>query len=184
MGKIYALFGKSCSGKSTIEQLISKHSINRVISFTTRDKRPNEINNIDYYFINNEQFLEKIKNDDFIEHRLYKNKWHYGIGKDEIDLSKGNWVVVVDVKGLIALKEYFSDDVVVGIYIHANDRERLLRYLLRDSECDVQEMIRRYNEDEKDFSDEIINGKYVLRINNTDAYESANLILRNIQNGL
>jgi guanylate kinase len=181
MNKIYALFGKSCSGKSSIESILSQNGFHKATSYTTRPPRNNERDGVDYYFIDNQTFENMRFNNEFVEYRNYKERWYYGLTKKEIDLSIGNWVVVVDLQGLEELKEYYGKENVVGIYLYADDRERLLRYLLRDANCDVKEVIRRYNADEEDFSDERIKGKFTLSINNINAIDTINIILRNIK---
>ena len=54
--------GRSCTGKDSIVKAIQEqHKFNRVVTFTTRDKRPNETNDIDYHFITKEEFDNSLK---------------------------------------------------------------------------------------------------------------------------
>ena len=53
-----------------------------------------------------------------------------------------------------ALKEYSSMIDLKVIYVDANDKQRLLRSLSRETNPDVAEICRRYFADEKDFCDD------------------------------
>ena len=49
------LIGPSASGKTEIAQILEKkYNLKKVITHTTREKRINEKDNIDYYFVNKE----------------------------------------------------------------------------------------------------------------------------------
>ena len=55
MGKIFCLMGKSSSGKDTIFKEINEDKdldLKPIISYTTRPKRINETNGVEYFFIN------------------------------------------------------------------------------------------------------------------------------------
>ena len=63
------LSSPSGAGKTTLVKLLSKKKIfNISISHTTRKPRVNEIENQDYYFINNEKFQKLVKNEEFLEY--------------------------------------------------------------------------------------------------------------------
>ena len=79
------LIGASSSGKSTIEQEVDKRGIcNKLTSHTTRPKRVNEVEGVDYYFADKDVFLKMENNNEFIEERVYLTKygyWEYGLSK-------------------------------------------------------------------------------------------------------
>ena len=59
---IFAICGKSAAGKDTLTNRVSKKlKIPKVISCTTRPKRKNEIDGVDYKFINS-QTMKELKN--------------------------------------------------------------------------------------------------------------------------
>ena len=63
MGKIFCLMGKSSSGKDTVFKLLKEDKelkLKPVIPYTTRPKRNNEINGVEYYFINEEILSDMI----------------------------------------------------------------------------------------------------------------------------
>ena len=58
MGKIFCLMGKSSSGKDTIFKEINNDkdlNLKPIISYTTRPKRINETNGVEYFFINKDE---------------------------------------------------------------------------------------------------------------------------------
>jgi guanylate kinase len=58
MKNIFVIVGKSGSGKSTLAESVCKRlSISNVVMTTTRPKRINEIDGLDYHFINNEEVI-------------------------------------------------------------------------------------------------------------------------------
>ena len=91
------LVGPSASGKSAIVKCLeSKYGIKKFITCTTRDKRVNEVNGVDYYFMTKEEFNERYNNNEFIE-TVYYNGNYYGTLKKEAGVNK---VVILEPQGL------------------------------------------------------------------------------------
>ena len=82
------------------------------ISATSRQPRHTEINGKDYYFISNEEFHKKVKNNEFLEwEEVYKGT-AYGTLLNEVERirNKGNHVVFdVDVVGGLNIKKYYGE---------------------------------------------------------------------------
>lgn len=165
---ILVLIGKSSSGKDTLmKELVNKKLFKECISTTSRPIRINERNNIDYYFCCTNEFLEKIKNNEFIEYRTYETKlnskkeiWYYGTEKKAIDISVDS-VLVLDLQGLKDLRDYFSSEYIIGVYLHCPSSLRTERAKSRGSFCEV-EWNRRLLADKKDFEDVYSEVQYVL----------------------
>ena len=90
--EVIALFGKSASGKDTIQKWICSTFdwVHGIVSCTTRPIRENEQEGIDYYYLTNEQFAEKVLNGDMLEAASF-NGWFYGtpinsLVKDKINV--------------------------------------------------------------------------------------------------
>ena len=147
---VIALFGPSGSGKDTgVRLLTSKFkSLHHIIPTTTRPMRDTETNNVDYYFVNKEQFIQGITNNDFYTINYYNN-WSYGINRNEIEdnpISIGAFSIK-DIKQLLN----FDNLTVIPIYIKTSDKTRLMRCLTREDNPDCKEICRRFIADNEDF---------------------------------
>jgi guanylate kinase len=174
---IIALIGKSGAGKDTIlkELCLRNPFYNNIVSCTTRPPRENEMNGIDYYFISDQLFAEKILNGDMLEATMFNN-WGYGTMLSS--LKDGINIGVFNPDGFRYLTELHNDNIkVIGFYVHCNDKIRLLRQLNRESDPDVKEIVRRYTTDEFDFSELEYDVDYNIR-NETEEqlYECATII--------
>ncbi len=78
-----------------------------VVTATTRQKRPGEVDGVHYHFLNKREFKRKIAQDEFLEYaEVYGNL--YGVPKDEVrrPLERGEDVIIkVDVQGATTLKK-------------------------------------------------------------------------------
>lgn len=149
--KILALMGKSASGKDTIQNCIIENYptiTNKVVSYTTRPPRQGEQKGVDYYFLNPEQFLQKVNDQDILEYTTFRG-WYYGTAIDQLDKNKIN-VGVFNPGGVRHLLADPRLDVKV-IYVQASDKVRLMRSLNREETPDCKEICRRFATDEADF---------------------------------
>ncbi|MEM9157585.1 MAG: guanylate kinase [Verrucomicrobiota bacterium] len=109
----FALFmiiaGPAGSGKSTLcERLIHEYSsIERVVTCTTRDPRPGEVDGKDYYFFSKEEFEKKVEEDAFLEWAKVHDNFYGNLKsivqaklEDHIDL-----VMNIDVQGVLNYKK-------------------------------------------------------------------------------
>ena len=143
-GKLVIISGPSGVGKSTIRQQVLETISDAwySVSMTTRPKRENEQEGIDYYFISKEQFLENIKNDNFIEYEEVYNGDLYGTPKDAVfnKINAGISVFLeIDVIGALMVKEKYPDTLM--IFIMPPSMEELERRLVHRY-TDTQEKIK------------------------------------------
>ncbi|MBM7836318.1 HNH endonuclease [Clostridium sardiniense] len=172
--KIIVISGKSASGKNFIlEQCKQKFNMNELISYTTRPLREGEKEGKEYYFISEDEIKVKGLNGELLEIREYKTafgKWYYGLCVKE--LKKNNPICILDNKGLKELEKKIGKQNIVSIFIDVKDKIRLDRSLNRENinELKKQEIIRRLEADNKDFSSEIINKNYdyIMQNNNIE----------------
>ena len=117
--------GPSGVGKSTIiNELIKHKNLYFSISHTTREKRHNEIDGVDYFFVTNIEFNNLINNKYFIEYEKYGTDF-YGTGKDQLINNDLITVLDVEVNGATKLLEDNSD--FVGIFIDIENSELIKR---------------------------------------------------------
>ena len=132
--KVLIFSAPSGSGKSTIvHHLMERRSdLEFSVSATSRAPRGEEKDGVDYYFISEDEFRQKIAQGDFVEHEeVYPGRF-YGTLREEVERiwAKGNAIIFdVDVKGGINLKKYFKDDA-LSVFIQAPSIEELERRLV------------------------------------------------------
>lgn len=135
------LSGASGSGKSTIEnELSEKYNFEKIVSYTTREPRNNEVNGKDYHFVDNETFEEIKFRNLFAEYDEYSQNRLYGTLKS--DYADGNKVVVLTPNGLRQLKNNCPSEDIFTVLVEANLGTRIKRYIDR---CGVD----KFNFDDK-----------------------------------
>ena len=112
MNNFIIISAPSGSGKTTICKYLQKldSSINFSISCTTRQKRENEVEGKDYFFITNDEFEEKINDDKFIEWEQIHGNFYYGTLKSTLDeaINKDKTILLeLDVKGAMSVKNLY-----------------------------------------------------------------------------
>lgn len=164
MSKIFCLMGKSNCGKDTIFKILKSDkdlNLKPVVPYTTRPKRANETNGVEYFFIDEEK-LGNYKNlGKVIEERVYntvRGKWYYStIDDGQIKIESGNYILITTLEAYESLKKYFGKENVVPIYINVDDGIRLERAIKRErgqKKPDYNELCRRFLADNVDFSEE------------------------------
>lgn len=114
-GKLIVFSAPSGSGKTTIVRHLLKHeelNLEFSISATSRERRGNEEDGKDYYFLSFEDFKKKIKNDEFLEwEEVYRDNF-YGTLKSEVERiwAMGKHVIFdIDVSGGLRIKRKYPD---------------------------------------------------------------------------
>ena len=85
-GKALIISAPSGSGKTTITKFLLSQNLNLVFSVSacSRKKRENEVDGVDYYFLDKNDFQKRIQKGDFLEwEEVYKNQF-YGTLYSEI----------------------------------------------------------------------------------------------------
>ena len=113
-GKAIIFSAPSGAGKTTIVRYLLEKEIPLLFSISacSRNRRPNEMDGKDYYFLSIDEFKAKVSNNAFVEwEEVYENNF-YGTLKSEIDRiwsSHQHVVFDVDVVGGLNLKKHFGD---------------------------------------------------------------------------
>lgn len=132
-----ALVGESASGKSSVEKfLINNFWLKKIVKYTTRGPRDEEIDGIDYHFINEHQFknMDKL----FAEKAKY-NGWYYGTVKNDYIDSK-NKICILTPSGIRQIKKNGIEEI-YAVYIKVPRRDRLIKSIERGD--NIEEAYRR-----------------------------------------
>lgn len=130
------LLGESASGKSSIERELVSMGYNKIVTYTTRPMREEDIDGETYHFVTEEQFNSMKERGMFAEHASYRD-WQYGTAKEDCTNDK---VVVLTPHGLRQLKK--NEDLnIVSFYIDVPRRDRFIKILERGD--DIEEAYRR-----------------------------------------
>ena len=164
MGKIFVVMGKTSCGKDTIfKRLMGQVSVplKTVVIYTTRPMRPGEKNGVEYFFVTEEELQSLREQDKVIEERCYHTvhgPWFYFTVNDgQIDLAQQDYLMISTLAGYEKIRSYYKEENVIPIYIEADAKERLTRYIQRESKQknpNYCEVCRRFLADESDFSEE------------------------------
>ena len=147
-GEVIAVSGPSGAGKSTIVKIILKLYPDIVfsVSATTRPKRENESDGVEYFFISVDKFKNKINKGKFVEWQKFYDYYYGTVNSFIIDnINSGNSVLLeIDVKGALSIKRIYPESHL--IYIMPPSYEVLvsrLRNRQTETEEDFQKRIER-----------------------------------------
>ena len=119
-GVMVILSSPSGAGKTTLVNLLSKQDNFEIsISHTTRQPRPNETPNKDYYFVNDEEFKRLINKQEFLEYaKVFEN--YYGTTRtpviDKLNKKK-NVLFDIDWQGVDQIKNKRLDYKLITFFI-------------------------------------------------------------------
>jgi guanylate kinase len=145
--RLFVISGPSGVGKdSVIEQLRDLYpDIHFAVTATTRPRRPGEIDGIHYYFLDEETFLARDIEHEFIETAIvYHN--HYGVPRTPVRhaLERGQDVIIkVDVQGAASIRKLAPD--ATYIFIAPESMTELLRRLRSRKTDDPDVLMQRFS---------------------------------------
>lgn len=152
-GLLIVFSGPSGVGKGTVRQEIFStpdHKFEYSVSMTTRQKRPGEVDSVDYFFRTREEFEELIKNGQMLEYAEYVGNY-YGTPLTYVNetLDKGIDVFLeIEVQGALQVKKKVPDG--VFIFLTPPDLDELKDRLVgrgTDSEEVIRQRIERAKEE-------------------------------------
>ena len=186
-GVMIVLSSPSGAGKTTlVKKLSSLDNFEISISHTTRQPRPNELSNKDYFFVNEDEFRRLIKNEEFLEYAKVFNNF-YGTTRtpviDKLDKGK-NILFDIDWQGADQIKNKKLDYKLITFFILPPSKEELFERLSNRDMKDkliVEERMKQFERDVLHW----INYDYVVINDNLEKCFSKikNLIEAEINNG-
>lgn len=201
--KVFMIIGKSFSGKDTLldsiladKNFCQKYNLVRLVRYTNRKPRPNEVNGETYNFISNDDVNEfkmrQKRKPDMILISSYKSAFKdlYYI-TDFSDVKMGyNYITVGDIESINQYKKVFGDNLSL-IYLLPPDWILFKRFYDREDNLEYadlkyQEIHRRYINDLKKFalySNEFIaNCNCILFLNEKGYYNNAKTYIKKLIN--
>ncbi|MDB4260877.1 guanylate kinase [Porticoccaceae bacterium] len=139
-GILFIISAPSGAGKTSLvaELLNNMSNIKASISHTTRDRRPGEVDAVNYHFTSREQFVEMIEQSAFLEHaEVFGN--FYGTSQQWVadTLAGGEDVILeIDWQGAAQVRKLFPESTSIFILPPSKQalRERLHKRAQDDSE--------------------------------------------------
>lgn len=163
--------GKTTLRDAAIERLGKVYNLKKIITTTTRDPRDNEVDGVDYIFLNIEEFNKKIDNNEFIESTKVHEHF-YGSLKESVNsiLNEGFYpLIILDVVGKLKFDKVYPNN--ISIFLEPAElnviKERLESR--NTSEEDIQirlEAVSREVEESK-------TGNYTFVVNNENDLDKA-----------
>ena len=152
-GVMIILSSPSGAGKTTLVGMLSQNPKFEIsISHTTRNPRQNEIQNKDYYFVNEHEFKRLIRNEEFLEYAKVFNNL-YGTTRTPVieRLNKGKHVLFdIDWQGADQIKNKKLDYKLITFFILPPSKEVLFQRLSNRHMSDrtmVKQRMNQFNHD-------------------------------------
>ena len=133
--KLIIISSPSGAGKTTLCKLLTKKMKNTAlsISYTSRNKRLNEINGKDYFFITKKRFENLKKKNFFIETTKNFNHYYGSPYKNIISAKKRKKNILFDIdwKGARKIRKNYNKNDIIDIFILPPSKSELKRRLIK-----------------------------------------------------
>lgn len=149
-GLLIVISGPSGIGKTTIRERLVKENDDFWYSISMTTRKPRKIektnryeqNGIDYYFVDEDEFISNIKENNFLEYAEVYKDLYYGTLKDIVfkKLDEGiNVILEIDVNGAKQVRKNYKNALL--IFIKPRSLEEL-EYRLRNRRTDTEDAIK------------------------------------------
>ncbi|KAJ0961204.1 hypothetical protein J5N97_000798 [Dioscorea zingiberensis] len=136
---VIVISGPSGVGKDAV--IMYQEGIHFVVTATSREKRPGEVDGKDYYFVSKEEFLSMVDRHELLEYALVYGDYK-GIPKQQIRdfMAKGYDIVLrVDIQGAATLRTILGNSAIF-IFLVAENESTLVKRLI-DRKTETSEML-------------------------------------------
>jgi len=143
---VVVVTGPSGAGKGTLIREVLKRvpGIAPAVSATTRSRRPGEENGSEYWFLSQQDFLDRIERNELLEHVQYVSGHRYGTLRSELErIRAGGRVPLLELEteGALRVKREVPGAVTIFISASVEELERRLRERATESTGEIGERI-------------------------------------------
>jgi guanylate kinase len=144
---VFVVTGPSGAGKGTLIRALVERipQLEVAVSATTRPRRPGETDGVEYHFLGEDEFVERVHAGEFIEHVAYVSGKRYGTLRSELERIAGHdrvCVLELELEGALRIQEELPESVTVFIAADVDELERRLRERATESTGEIGERIR------------------------------------------
>ena len=166
---LLVLIGKSGSGKDSVAKRLAQNGWERIVKYTDRPKRQNEIDGVDYHFCCSEDLSHLIEIGSFISVQTFKvyngDYWRYAIDFESLEEAikdEENAVLIATPHECDNIFNFVEEneglDNIKVLYLRATRGVRKERLLKRGD--NLKEIKRRLDADAEDFTDDVYYDEY------------------------
>ena len=151
-GNLFIITSPSGGGKGTLIKRVlpTIENLSYSVSFTTREKREEELDGKHYFFISEQEFKEKIAEDDFLEYAEVHGNY-YGTSKKQVEkeTDNGNDIVLeIDIQGADKVQNRLMQS--IGVFILPPSYRVLSERLIERNTEDTKDLTIRLNNAKKE----------------------------------
>jgi len=143
-GHLYVVAAPSGAGKTSLVRALMQRepTLRFSISYTTRARRPNELDGRDYFFVTQEEFAAMVARGEFLEHaRVFDNSYGTALAQVQASLEAGQDLILeIDWQGAQQVRAALPE--CVTIFVLPPSRAELERRL-RGRGTDAEDVIQR-----------------------------------------
>jgi guanylate kinase len=138
--------GPSGAGKGTLIKMLLERVpvLEHAVSATTREQRPGERDGREYWFLTPEQFEQRVRAGEFLEHVTYVSGKRYGTLRSELEriAAKGRICVLeLETEGAQVVKDAVPGAVTIFISAPVEELERRLRARATEATGEIGERV-------------------------------------------
>ena len=147
MNGAIVITGPSGAGKGTlIRRLVERRpDLEVAVSATTRPRRESEVDGVHYYFLSEEEFVDRIEHGEFLEHVRYVSGHRYGTLRSEVARIRDagrSCILELETEGARRVKELEPDSLTIFVTTPSFDElERRLRDRATESTGEIEERL-------------------------------------------
>ena len=152
-GLVVILSGASSVGKRPIREALMKDQelgLFYSVSMTTRPKKDQEIDGVDYYFVTHKGFAQAVRNKELLEYTEF-NGYYYGTPKNQVEFlveQNKNVLIEVEAQGVGPIKLNLPDALAFFVMPSSFDQlEKQINLIYEDDEASIKNRLNKAKTD-------------------------------------